>query len=271
MAVTSVLTLAVVLAASGLKLDFAWFIILATVPLLAGNFGLAIHLCRALGWGRRSWPLPAWPEMNALLKAGLPFTLPQLGALAITSAPPLIISAVLGPALVTPWHLATRLLALFSVGQQIVLNQLWPAYTEANARGDHGWLRRTYRHSIALSALAVALPQAAFFIWGPLAILWWSHGHVEITFMLALVFGLHAAVGTMTQPPAYLLNSLNRVRGQSIYGVLTVVISLAAMPWALGRFGLVAAPGAIAVVMLGLLMPCIYREAGSCLKAPANP
>jgi O-antigen/teichoic acid export membrane protein len=265
-AAINLLTLLAVLASTGLKLGFVAFVALTAAPQLLGHALLAVHLLKKLGWSAGMFAKPDRASMRRLWRAGLPFTLPQLGALALTSCPPVVISAVLGPAAVTPYNLCQRLIGLFSVLQQVLLTQLWPAYTEARARGDHAWLRRTYRRSIALTAGCIALPQLTFGLWGPWAVAVWSHEAVRVATPFALLCGLHGAALAFGQPPAFLLNAFGRMRGQATYGIFAVAFGLAAMPWALRIWGLPGAVGILSVAWLLVFLPWIYRDASKALQ-----
>jgi O-antigen/teichoic acid export membrane protein len=261
LAAINVLTLLAVLAARGAALGFTAFVMIAALPVLIGHAGLAVQLFRRLGWRWSELPYPTRGHMGRLLLSGLPFMLPQLAALSLNFAPPLILSGVLGPAAVTPWNLAHRLLGLFSVAQQILLTQLWPAYTEANARGESAWLQRSYRRSIQAGLLLVALPQVLFVFWGAPAVAWWTGDAVQLGAGFALCVGLQAAAMSLTQAPAFLLNSLGRVRGQAVYGVGATFGVLVASPWLVREWGLSGMALGVVALWVGIYLPFIYLDA----------
>ncbi len=255
------LTLMAVFVARGLTLDFGGFVLVAAAPMLLGHLGLTVHVAKKMGWSLRRAAYPKFGHMMGLARHGLPFTLPQLGALAMMFAPPLVISAQLGPAAVTPWHLALRLLGLFSVAQQVLLTQLWPAYTEARARGDWAWMRKHYRRSVLGGVALIALPQALFFLWGGVAVDAWSSGAVTLPAGFAVWAGLHAAALSLGQAPSFLLNSLSRMRGQATYGFAATALALGLTPTMVKTGGLAGVAGAIAVVWAVIYLPLIYLEA----------
>lgn len=261
LAAIAALTLIAVYAASGLALGFASFVLVAAAPVVLGHVGLTFHVARKLDWSLRDVPYPNFGHMLALARHGLPFTLPQLGALAMTFMPPLVISAQLGPAAVTPWHLVHRLLGLFSVAQQALLTQLWPAYTEARARGDWPWMQKQYWRSVLGGVALIALPQALFFLWGPIAISAWTTDTVMMPAWFALCAGLQAAALSLGQAPSFLLNSLSRMRGQATYGFAATALALALTPTLAHTGGLAGVAGVIAVVWAVFYLPLIYLEA----------
>jgi ADP-heptose:LPS heptosyltransferase/O-antigen/teichoic acid export membrane protein len=265
-AAINLLTLFAVIVASSWRMDFAGFVAIAAVPPVVGHAAIGIHLLAKMRWRIASLPRPDTVGMMRLLRAGLPFTLPQLGALALSAMPPVLISAVLGPAAVTPWNMGQRLLGLFGQLQALLLAPLWPAFTEARSRGDSDWLRTSYRRSIFLSGAVVALPQLLFVFWGGVVIDFWGRGAVSVEWSMAAALGFWAAVGSMSQPPAFLLNSFGRALGQGIYGGLSVAIIIAFAPVVLragGSAGLAALAGA---VFLLVNLRCVYREANAALQ-----
>jgi O-antigen/teichoic acid export membrane protein len=266
-AAINVLTLAAVAAASGLRLGFASFVAAAALPPLVGHVLLAAHLFKKLRWRFADLPRPTAAEMRALLRVGCPFVAPQLVALALSSAPTAIIASVLGPAAVTPYALSQRLLSVFGILQQIFLNQLWPAYTEARTRGDRAWLRKTYARSCALSIAFVALPQSAFVVWGsPVTALWTSHA-ILLAPGFALACGVQAAAFTLGLPSAFLLNSEGRLRAQTLGGLAALGLALGAMPAALAHWGIESAPWILAVAWAVCFLPWVWQEAAKSLRA----
>jgi ADP-heptose:LPS heptosyltransferase/O-antigen/teichoic acid export membrane protein len=270
-AAIQVLALFAVMLASGGGVGFAGFVAAAAWPVVIGNICLGVHLFRRMGWSASSLRRPDTAGMARLLKAGLPFTLPQLGALALSALPPVLISAVLGPASVTPWSLGQRLLGLFSQVQTMVLAPLWPAFTEARSRGDLVWLEKNYRRSVIVSALAIAAPQAAFALWGGPAVRIWSQGTVSLDLLTAAAFGFWAATTSLSQPPAFLLNSFGRAFGQGIYGGFSVAVIIACAPWSLRAGGLAGFAALAGGVFLAINVPCVYLEARKVLKIQRAP
>jgi O-antigen/teichoic acid export membrane protein len=83
---------------------------------------------------------------------------------AITSfSDSILISIVLGPESVADVAVPSRLFSVVSLGVAILLTPLWPAYTDALARGEIEWVKRTFRRSLMIVAL-LALPGAVIML-----------------------------------------------------------------------------------------------------------
>lgn len=257
------LILGITFLAARLDLGFTAFVVLAAVPSLIANIGAAITL-RALGkW--RTIPLAGikLTELWKTLRVGIPFVLPQLGAMLLSLGPPLLITNYLGGSETAKYSIALKLLSVFGIIQAIIGASIWPAFTEAMAKKDYNWVKKNYRRMLIITAVCVCLPQALYFIWGGWALSLWVGG-VGITSHLLIALGANSAVASLSQVPAVLLNSVGRTIGQATYGLLSVIIILSLMPYAIEKYGLVAVPyttlGIFSIVSLPLVLWEAERE-----------
>lgn len=263
--------------ANGLALLFIWlttrlsfgfevFVVAAALPVLIGNLvliGVLFYRGEVRGGDFKKIDINL---CIGLLKMGLPFTIPQLGSLALSLAPPLIISSVLGPVSAGLYNIAQRLISVFVSLHGVIISNLWPAFTEARARDDWGWLVVCYRRSLWLSAVLVALPILLFPVWAPWVLLYWLGAGVKFGLLFMTIYGLQSAVTVMSQPPAILLNSMGKVKGQASYGFLVALISVLGMPYCVSKWGLVGAPGILLLCFSVISLPLIFWEARTSLN-----
>src|SRR5208282_2205862 len=92
-----------------------------------------------LGWTHLSRRQLQPKLLGDLARVGVYFFVQQISTMVLFSAPSLILSATVGAAEVTPYNLTQRVLNLFTVVANAVLLPVWPAYTDAKARGDWKW------------------------------------------------------------------------------------------------------------------------------------
>jgi O-antigen/teichoic acid export membrane protein len=240
---TSVTTLVLVVAAVWLKFGLLWFLAVVVVPPVLANFLLLIVLHRRLGWSLRLFSLFDRSLAASLFRKNWLFILPQIGGTILAFAPPLLISGMLGVSALTPYNLVQRLLNIFGQAQGMMVGPLWPAYTEAIARGDVDWVRAAFRKSLAVSFVFAVLPILSFIAWGKWALHFWTRQPVEsFDFMLIASLSVWTAVLVFMQCIALLLNALGQVKGQSTYGLGSLLIALAIMPPFISRFGSPGAP-----------------------------
>lgn len=200
---------------------------------ISGGPLLALALSWAVVFGRqRPWLRPAWAHLTGawarrITRLGwLFFVLQVAGAVAFASDN-LVIARVLGPDLVTRYAVPAKLFTLAPVIVGVALNPLWPAYGEAAARGDMGWVRRALARSLAASLL-VSLPLALLLVLlGPQIIRLWVGEQIAPSFALLLGFGVWAVVASVGGVVAMLLNGLSVIGFQAATAVVTAAVAIA--------------------------------------------
>ena len=247
-AVRNVLTLGLVAIEVKLRCSFAVFILTTAALGLATQAAFFAYLLARLGWLRMRW---AWYEralFGRLANVGVFFFLQQIASLVLFSAAPVILSATLGVAAVTPFNLAQRVFGPFQMVSNAYLLPIWPAYSEAKARGDWSWIRLTLGRSMFVVTVLCVLPMAAVTIYMRPIINVWTHGKAELPGqgLLWLLFAWNAAT-VLQQPFGYLLAGLSEVRRSTLYSVLTTALALGMIFALIPRFGVDALP-------LGLLI-----------------
>ncbi len=264
---TNITTVILIAIAVWLKLGLLPFLGVVVAPLLVGNFTLLVIFYRRMGWSLNPFSNFDRALARGLFQKNWLFILPSIGGAILAFAPPLLISSLLGAPALTPYNLAQRLLGLAAQAQSMFIAPLWPAYTEAVTRGDIGWARATYRKSLLISLVLAVIPTLSFVFWGRWVLSLWSHRPPE-SFPIILIAALSVwcAVSNFTQPVAVLLNALGKIRGQSVYGLVSVLISLALMPHFISRFGSAGAPISLLVVFALINTPCAFYEASFHLR-----
>lgn len=243
-----------------LNMGFTFFVIVAAMPPTFTSFGTAVTLFRMRIWSLADWKCSSLAILSDTLRRGIPFLFPQIGAMLINVGPPMIITALLGPEETSRYGILARLVGALGIIQQLVGASIWPAFTDANARADYVWIKRTYRRLQILNLVAVAAPQLLFVFWGGPALRLWAGG-MQIDSRLLVLFGFYYAVLSVSQPPAVLLNSQGKVLGQAVFGLGAVLLMLIAMPTGLRQFGLAGAPLVGLVVFSSSALPLVWFEA----------
>ena len=99
-------------------------------------------------WLRPRLSLLQWTQARELLVSGSGFLLIQIAGAVVFSSDNVVVSHYLGAAQVTPYNVTWRFVGLAAMMQSLIFPALWPAYAEANARDDYGWVRRTFRFTM---------------------------------------------------------------------------------------------------------------------------
>ncbi len=248
------------LAGTWLAIHLHWplagIIAAAHLPLLAGNAILLAVLLRQLGWLRlRGWHCH-WATMRELLQLGAYFGIQQVQLTILLGLPQIIISTSLGAAAVTPYNLAQRLFNLFAVIQNAFMLPLWPAYTDAKARGEFAWIRRTLFVSLAATVGCTLIPMAVGATLAQPVLTWWvgRNAVLPTTALVWLLFSWNAVV-FLQQPFGYLLAGLSEVRRSTVFAVISTVACAILMRVLVKPYGL---DGVVLGLIVGYLPFLIF-------------
>jgi O-antigen/teichoic acid export membrane protein len=192
----SLFALAGLLTAVALRCGLPWLVLaVGGAPLLSTGLNWISQFGFRLRW---LWPRLAnfeWSTSRALLSSGLMFFTLQIEYLLTFSSDNLIVAQLLGSAAVAQYAVTTKLFATVAMAQNCWLGPLWPAYSEAIARHDTAWVRRTLLRSIIGSAVWASAASVLILVLGNTLFAFWLRGRVAPNF--DLMFGL--AVWTVLQ------------------------------------------------------------------------
>ena len=256
--------LGLLILAAHYKLGLAMIILAAQLPTLLQNIVLIIYLARPLGWLKVGDFQFDFPQLKGLLGLGAMFGIQQILGSLVVALPAVVISSTLGAAAVTPYNLAQRLFNLFAVVQNAFMLPLWPAYSEANAKGEYGWMRRTLSRSVIATLLISISPMLVGGIFfEPIINLWIGnqpdHPVMPTPGLIMLLF-LWNAVVFIQQPFGYLLAGVSHVKRLTFFSVASALLSVPLM------FLLVKWHGAEGVVLALLVGYVPFNLLGSILE-----
>jgi O-antigen/teichoic acid export membrane protein len=192
-----------------------------------------------------------------LLGSGWSFFLIQAAGLVVFSSDNLLVSHYCGAAEVTPYSVTWRFVGLAAIAQSLLFPALWPAYAEANARGDFAWIRKTFatvmKGTMALNLAAVACMTLV----GRILIRWWAGPAAVPTLALLSMMGLWAIIHGFMGVESCLLAALNRTREQALLSVATAAVNLTLSIVLVHRIGSV---GVIAGTVLSYLLVLVVPQ-----------
>ncbi|WP_422739383.1 lipopolysaccharide biosynthesis protein [Micromonospora sp. WMMD729] len=144
-------------------------LVIAAAVLTVPAVNLANSLCY-FGWQDRELR-PRLRHVRAgvargLLRLGVRFFLLSVLASVVLNLDGFLIGRVLGLSAAATYAVVLRMFALLTLFITLVNLPLWPANSEALARGDLPWVRRVTARMVWLSALVVSLPGVAFVLVG---------------------------------------------------------------------------------------------------------
>ncbi|MEK7405092.1 MAG: lipopolysaccharide biosynthesis protein, partial [Acidobacteriota bacterium] len=181
------LGLGLVLCAIALQAGLPWLVAaLAGAPHLASIGNWAVQFGGPRRWLSPAWSLARLDTARELVRTGLCFTGVSLCAAFAVAADNLIIAHALGSEAVAQYAVPFRLFATGSMLLTMLIMPLWPACTEACARGDYAWLRQTTRRALLWGLVAAGVPCAGLVLSGRWMIRLWVGAQIAPGFGLLL-------------------------------------------------------------------------------------
>ena len=195
-------------------------------------------------------------SIKELLDSGWSFLLIQVAAVVVFSCDNLVVSHYLGAAEVTSYSVTWRVVGLAAVLQSLIFPALWPAYAEAYAKRDYGWIRRTFlitmKGTMALNLSCVTI----LMVFGRSLIRIWAGPSAVPSTYLLLAMGIWAIVNGFMSVESCLLAALNRIREQAVLSIIAAAVNIAlsvALVRHIGALGVIG--GTILSYLLVLVVP----------------
>jgi O-antigen/teichoic acid export membrane protein len=235
-----------------------------SLPLLvfASTFGtiLAASGNAWLLFRRRPWLLPRPAAFDAgsaklILKLGFMFFALQVTATFGYNSDNIVITQILGVSAVSVYAVPQKLFSVVSILVAIGLGPIWPAYSEAFARGDIEWARETFLRSIRWIMMAVGPACAVLVLVGPRAVRLVMGASLQIPFSLFVVLGVWAAVSAVSNAMSVLLNGASVLRGQTIIGLIAGSSNLLLSIVLTRRFGIIGVCLGSIIAQLAIAIP----------------
>ena len=203
---------------------------------------LLIGMTFLFGWHRPDLR-PRWRHLSRnafhrVFNLGWKYLLQQLANVAIFHSQPILLAQLLGPASVTLFSVTQRLLTLPSVLVQFFVLPLLPAYSEARARNDRAWIRRTLSRSLWGSSMLGAASGIALALAAGWIIAWWASPALRPTVGLIGSLTTYAFINSVASPSAVLLNGMERVGFTAAATTLNAVLTVALALWWIPLIGL---------------------------------
>lgn len=192
-------------------------------------------------------------QIKDIFTLGARFFLIQIQVLVLYQSTNILISNVSSAEYVTSYNIAYRYLNVGVMVYLIMLDPLWPAFTDAYTKSDFGWMNGVYRKMskmYALSALAMILMAAV----SPLAYYLWIGDKAEVPWTLTLSVLAYMLLNNWDRLQVNLINGIGTVQLQTYVTIFGLVAHIP-LSLFLGRtLGL----GAVGVVLSMIVVNVVY-------------
>ena len=168
-------------------------------------------------WVGKPWLRPRVTHLDrtaarGLLSLGGSLFLLQIAGLLVFDTDNLIIAHYLGPSAVTPYNTTWRLAACAAGLHALLFPALWPAFSEAMARGDLDWVRVTFWRVFRITMTAAAVFAGLFAIFGRWIIGLWATDAAVPDEALVLLMCVWVLIGTYMSNTVTVLLASGEVR-----------------------------------------------------------
>jgi O-antigen/teichoic acid export membrane protein len=215
-----------------LGLGLPWLVgAVAGGPVVTG----ALNTLVEFGW-RRRWlaPRPRLFRKNAarqILVTGLMIFSSQAGAAVLLSCPMFLLAHAATVSTVAPFSIIQRVFSVFVIASSMFMTPLWPAYSEAWARGDFRWVRSTFRRSLLVNGLICGLPILLLASIAPWLTGFLSKGTVRASLPLAFAAGLMSFLMSTRHTVSMMVNGCGYLRRTMITFPLAAALAVSYPLW----------------------------------------
>lgn len=162
-----------------------------------------------------------------ILGAGSAFFIIQLSQAVAIQSDQVLIANLIGIEQVVAYSVMQRLFSIPYILANFVFAAQWPAFSDAAARGDLVWIRRSFLRVLAMSlAVAVILTLGLALMHRPLLSIWGVAGAVRPGMTLVAGMAVYAVLAVIVGACSTLLISLDMRRPQIWISLAMMVVNL---------------------------------------------
>lgn len=148
--------------------------------------------------------------VKSLMGLGFKFFLIQIGLIFFYNTDNLIITNVISPEAVTTYNIAFRYFSVITMLTAIVMAPIWPAITEAQAKGDIEWIKltviRLLRFCLVLGLLGLLMLMGSKILYK-----FWVGPDIHVPFSLSLVLFAFTMINAYRTVFCYYLNGVGKI------------------------------------------------------------
>lgn len=149
-----------------------------------------------------------------LFKLGSKFFLIQIQMLILYQTTNIVISNVSSPEDVTSYNIAYKYLGMVMMVFTILIQPLWPAFTDAYARKDYPWMKNIYKKMTRICILCIIAVVALIALSSTFYGLWIGD-KAEVPFLMSLCVGIYIIVNMWDNLQVCLINGIGKIKLQT--------------------------------------------------------
>lgn len=182
-----------------------------------------------------------------LFQLGARFFIIQIQMLVLYQSTNILISNVSGPEDVTSYNLAYKYIGIAMMIYTILLQPLWPAFTDAYAKKDFGWMKNIYRKMtkvFIICTFAIVL----MVVLSPIVYKIWIGDRAEVPIIMTIAVAMYVLIHSWDALQVNMINGTGKIKLQTYITLVGLAVHIP-LSLFLSKF-----TGAIGVV---LSMSCV--------------
>jgi len=215
-------------------------------PLIAAWIG-GLLMLRKQAYLRPRIPDIDRKAMKDLAATGMQFFALQVAAAVCYGTDNIVIAHLAGHDAVAAYSVHLKLFSPIQILAGVALTPLWPAYSEALARGDLAWVRRILARSLFFLAFGGAVCAAAVLALADPLMRIWLGGRIAADFGLSAALCVWVIVELTGRGIAMFLNGANILKAQLAIVAVFVPLCIALKVLLVRDYGAAGAPMALAL------------------------
>lgn len=196
-----------------------------------------------------------------LWNLGAKFFLIQVQIIVLYQSTNILISHIAGPESVTQYNISYKIFNVVAMVCTIILNPLWPAFTDAYTKKDYTWMKHVY-YKMTRVFILVFLSIVAIVICSPIIYQLWIGDKVHIPFALTVSIAIYTAIHCWDALQVMLINGVGTVKLQTYVTMIGLFLHIPLSLFLgkyIGIYGVVASMCVINLIYVSFFTTQIRR------------
>lgn len=156
-----------------------------------------------------------------IFKLGAKFFIIQIQVVVFFQTTNFLISNISTPEDVSIYNIAYKYLSVASMIYVIIMNPLWPAFTDAKAKADFVWMKHVY-HKLVNLFLFFFIGVVIMVVLAPFAYKLWIGSNLNIPMKWTIIIAIYTIINCWDSLHVYIINGLGALRIQSYMVLLGI-------------------------------------------------
>jgi len=165
-------------------------------------------------------------KVKSLFNLGVNFFIIQFAAVILFATDSMIITHVLNPEDVTSYNIVFRYFGIVTFIVNILLTPLWSGYTEAAAKKDYTWIKKTLNKQMKLMFLVVIFITILFSLAKFVIPFWLQSNTVKYSVILLFGMAIFTLISVWNNIFSFLLNGLSITNVQIRTSLIAILINI---------------------------------------------